>query len=1147
MNVAMFPDTAHSLYWPKDVTSYNVEALVFLSSGWLKTACVLLALFWVAFRAYRILSKPVDELINLLGLEVPVAPLVSLAGIKADGVLLHWKPPDQRSSVVKYVIRINGIDIGDVSPQETSVTIENLQPDHHYVIRIVTLNNANFQAPSLPIRLRTLPAESEQFYGSGPHKELRDGAHGDDYNPTPIIRPNKNLVDFIAPSITAPVMTREHSNSVSRHRRSEPGRRNSPAHLTAEQARSAQEAADSQETIKQLTEKLDSLRQELEDMERQIQDEEQEFNTQKAILVEKRDEKKAFLKEKEDASRELRKEVATLERANAAAQAKRSNQERSLQKKEAERKKLKDDIAKWEREAGELRIAAEGIQKERTDYEISSESRIQELKAKYEQELQTNKSLEEVIREKGIQIKTLEEERKTLEEGEDAGDDQDGIEMEIADRVWMDLYAQLQKRYAEAWQQFNEAEHINQEAVARLAYLQQRRMSQPQINAAAPEFVPARRSSPRSRPLSMREPFIPANLGGFVPSTAAPFNSGIASNSPSYTNPTPYFNPVNGMALPPPSARGSSFSQADIESLTGGGPMSPTAGALLPAGLFGDGLTDDGMEYDDDPGPPQAPLDPSPHMRNVLPGLGAPGTHMEQVQSPSSPVSVQSRSPFTSPRESAGQLAFFPGNENNMDSDRRSIHSTSSSFKNPPTTRFGSLFGLNRQRGKTLDQGPPLGSLKPSQSQSLPRQDHEDQDPIGTRRRRGSHSGGAWYNAFIPSKTQPEESSNNPKHVATRKRAFNMFGSKNDPWLTSTLGFDRPSSPRQGSTKSGETNALPRPSTESQTRFGWSVDAYNARSSPLGVDWSVNNTNSSSWSRMASRRPSIQHGSTVSLLNEDSLHDDIPDFYTSTRSPTQAPIGTRPQSSASHMPPNMVPPTPPKQLNPDAPTFDFLKREDKDEKARKAAEKAEKAAEKAAEKEARRAERREEKKAKADKSSRKQPMVPEVALPDQPSSPVAARFSRDNYSMSTAEMSETSPRQSLEHSGLQTTSEVNPSASLGKESFMQKLSRKSSSSQFLQFGKSQRSLFSKKSSEAVTPTDEIDEATGGLSVRTTDSPGASPSIGTPKDKSSALSWSSIKRIGKRGDKTPSLHESVASETTGDEDEEGVEGLGVASQ
>lgn len=75
----------------------------------------------VAFRAYRVLSKPVEELVNLLGLEVPVAPLVSLAGIKADGVLLHWKPPDQRASVVKYVIRINGIDSRLRSPRNDAM------------------------------------------------------------------------------------------------------------------------------------------------------------------------------------------------------------------------------------------------------------------------------------------------------------------------------------------------------------------------------------------------------------------------------------------------------------------------------------------------------------------------------------------------------------------------------------------------------------------------------------------------------------------------------------------------------------------------------------------------------------------------------------------------------------------------------------------------------------------------------------------------------------------------------------------------------------------------------------------------------------------------------------------------------------------
>ncbi|PSN67131.1 hypothetical protein BS50DRAFT_573876 [Corynespora cassiicola Philippines] len=1112
-----------------------MEALVFLSSGWLKTACVLSALFWVAFRAYQVLSKPVDELVALLGLEVPVAPLVSLAGIKADGVLLHWKPPDPRSSVLKYMIRINGIDIGDVSPQETSVTIENLKPDTHYTIRIVTLNSANFQAPSVPIRLRTLPANSDQFYSTTPHKHDQEGADDEDYNPTPIIRPNKNLVDVIIPPLVAPVMTREHSNSTSRVRRSEPGRRNSPASHSTDHARSAQDADDSMESIKQLTEKLDSLRRDLEDVDKQMQEEEEEFRTSKASLVEKRDEKKAALKEKEDASRDLRKEVASLERANASAQTRKAQQEKLLRQKEAERQKLKDDMARWVREAGELRTAAECIEKERSEYETSSETRLQALKDKYEDETQTNKSLEETIREKGTQIKALEEERKQLEEGQDDGDAQDGTENAEAeeDRRWIITLNTLQQRYAHAWTIFTEAERANQEASARIQYLQQRRMSQPQLFSGVPaqELAPMRRNSGRARPLSMREPLTSGVPGGFVHSTAAPFNTTMANSSPTFATATPYFNPVNGMAIPPPSGSNiTSFSQAEIESLTGGAPMSPTAGALLPSGLFGDetGLTD--AEDEDDLGHPQPTLDPSPNLRHVLPGLGAPGTFgaFEQVQSPSSPVSPRSHSPsaFASPRESAGQLAYYSNKDNLVDSDKRSIRSTSSSFmNNAPTTRFGSLFGLHRQRGKTLE-GPPLGSLKPSQSQSLPRQEAGGLDPIGTQRRRGSHSGGAWYDAFVRTKTQPVESSSSPKHVATRKRTFNMFGSRGDPWLTSVLGLERPSSPRQGSTKSGEANVLPRPSTESQTRFGWSVDAFGARSSPLGVDWSMNNNNSS-WSRLPSRRPSLQHGSSASLLNDDLLQGDLPDFASTTRSPTQAPIGTRPQSSASHMPPQ-IPPTPPKQLNPAAPNFKsiFIKKDKSEE------DKATEKAKKAAEKEAKKAEKKEEKKAKSSGKEKLLTSEPSIDLNKDANSPLDPRLSRDNQSLSTADYSDASPRESLERSISQAISDTH-----GKETFMQKLSRKSSSSQFLQFGKAKSSLFSKKPTDVVTP-DELDEEHGGfLGVgKSTDSPGTSPSIGTPKDKSSALSWGSIKRMGRNRDKTPSLHESIASETTGDEGE-----------
>ncbi|KAF2820172.1 hypothetical protein CC86DRAFT_374411 [Ophiobolus disseminans] len=1152
------------LYWPPDVAGYNMESVLYSSSGWMRAACIVFALFWVAFRAYQVLTQPVEKLVQVLGLDVPIAPLVSLAGIKADGVLLHWKPADQRASVLKYVIRINGIDIGDISPQETSITIENLQPDHHYVVRIVTLNSSNFQAPSIPIRLRTLPADSDQYYNPSASKEIQASNEDDSYTPTPIIRPNKSLTDVTTPFVAPVVMTREHSNSTSRLRRPDMGRRNSPASQTIDQARSAVEALDSNDSIRQLTEKLNSLRQELDDMERQIQDEDQEFVTQKAILVDKRDEKKAALKEKEDASRELRKEVATLERQTASAQTKRAQQEKCLKQKEAERKKLKDDIAKWTRETVELREAAERIEKERVEYEANAEKRLQDVKEKHAQELQSNKSLEDAIREKGIQIKALEEERHALEEGQEGGEALDGVDYaeKEEDNRWKMTLGLLQQQYAQAWTLYTEAERASQEAQARLTFLQNRRMSQPQLFSGppVPEMGPVRRNSYRARPLSMREGLLAQATGGFVHTSSAPFNSISTTSSPSFATVTPYFNPVNGMALPPRGHGSSlSFTQADLESLTGGAPMSPTAGALLPAGLFGDdlGLTD--TEDYDDPGPPQASsLDPSPNMRNVLPGLGAPGT-LDRRQAPSSPASPQSRSPsaFASPRESAGELQQFPvANNDNMDSDKHSIRSTSSSFQiNPQASRFGGLFGLNRQRGKTFsDEGPALGSLKPAQSQSLPRQDHGP-DGYGGSRRRGSHSEGAWYNSFIRTKTQPVEPSGSPNHVTTRKRPFNMFGTNGDPWLTSMLGREKPPSPRQGSTKSGEGMvALPRPSTESQTRFGWNVDAFGARSSPLGVDWSVNTTNSPAWgSRMPSRRPSVQYGSTSNLINEEFLHDDLLDFPSTTRSPTQAPIGTRPQSSASHKPiPSQssqlppVPPTPPR-LNPAAAAFTIplLGKKTEEDKA----DKAKKAAEKAAEKEAKKAEKLEkkeerEKKAKADKAGKVARKGKDKQMPSDASihsdtrdatSPQDHRMSRDTPSfISTADVSEASPRESLERSVSHTPSEH--AGSVGKESFMQKLTRKGSTNQFLTFGK-KSVLFSKsKSSDPPGTPDEADEDGGFLGLgRSTDSVGNSPSIGTPKDKTSALSWSSIKKLGKK-DKTPSLHESIASEATGDEDD-----------
>lgn len=62
------------------------------------------------YRAWLTLWKPVPELISILGVEVPDAPNVSLTGVKADNVTIHWQSPDPSKPVQSYFIQVNGVN-----------------------------------------------------------------------------------------------------------------------------------------------------------------------------------------------------------------------------------------------------------------------------------------------------------------------------------------------------------------------------------------------------------------------------------------------------------------------------------------------------------------------------------------------------------------------------------------------------------------------------------------------------------------------------------------------------------------------------------------------------------------------------------------------------------------------------------------------------------------------------------------------------------------------------------------------------------------------------------------------------------------------------------------------------------------------------
>jgi len=512
--------------------------------------------------------------------------------------------------------------------------------------------------------------------------------------------------------------------------------------------------------------------------------------------------------------------------------------------------------------------------------------------------------------------------------------------------------------------------------------------------------------------------------------------------------------------------------------------MSPTADDLLPSNLFRD---DDTMSR----------RITAAAARESFGSLGSDAFGKQgdlNGQAPHTPVSAGSRngSRFSSPHESLRNLPRYSANGDfSQEPDRRSIHSTGASFHSPiaadvnplATNRIASLFSntFNRQRGKTGDNEPPqLGTLRQGQSQSFPRNlEDEELDSNGTRRRRGSH--GHWANPMgLLNRNSPEDDNLIRTRTGSGRRSrLNMFGYNSNSLQPSAL-TDQSSSARPSSINSFD-QILGRPSSESQ-RNPWTIpEITQNRSSPLGTNWATNGP----WSRGPSRRPSIQHGSTSNLsIGSTPLEPDYQSGLAKQAS-EQLPIGTRPRGGSGQS--SQRPVTP--KLNPTAPSFKTLFGRGEAKKAAKADKAAERAKEKA-------------------------PDVEEVDSLHEESSPQNPRTSRDAQSIVTsASVSES--HESLDRSTSGTPSEaVTPSGH--KETLMQRISRKGSSSKFnISWGKERGGLFSRKGGDSTptgTPSGELDED---ADSEMHEDHAVTPFQPTEKSSRSSLSWPNIRRKSKK--------------------------------
>ncbi|KAF3921638.1 hypothetical protein AA313_de0208521 [Arthrobotrys entomopaga] len=659
------------------------------------------------------------------------------------------------------------------------------------------------------------------------------------------------------------------------------------------------DSASTDATVQALTAELEKIQRETEELEAQFLSQEEEHKAAEALLLIELDGVRDKKKEEDNVRSLLRTETRTLEDAKRAAEAQRTKVEKALKVRQDEITRMQEDCIRWDDEREAALEALHKLEDEAEARKQEAEDMGKNKKKELEPILVELTSLEEEIRTLSLSIKAINDEEEKQKEKEtdekpktvDASDPaMSGIlaglpgvpplargpsfpgEPEDAriEREWQARFKALELRYMEILGHFRAAQDEFFRSEHQLRAWHARRASLPappsDPSASSLSLGKGKSKQRRNRTRKNRTQTVSSPMSVYpmsdLPYTpiSVPFNqppTPSSTTAPTQTSPpfpsllpaAPLFNYANGT---------DPMFSPEMDKLTNGAPMSPTADSLLPSNLF--------MSMDEVPPSPKGStylLDSQtfPTSDNIQPLIPA-------AQSPVSSNSM-SNSQLSSPRTSFPQFPVFSTEESERLNRSNSISSVNNSLRGipPPMPEepvpskkiFPSLFSFTRPRGKTLsNETPALGSLKPSQSNSFPKQDGPGLDPIGTRRRSGSH-GTSWMSAsglgFLSNSTNIKRTLNNANGS---RSSFNHFDPESDPLDPSRLLSKEPLSPRPSSISSFGESILPKPSADFSA-FGWPArDNTAVRASPLAANWAdIPNINNSS-SLIPSLPPSPQ-------------------------------------------------------------------------------------------------------------------------------------------------------------------------------------------------------------------------------------------------------------------------------------------------
>ncbi|UKZ75414.1 hypothetical protein TrVFT333_003099 [Trichoderma virens FT-333] len=861
------------------IVDYQLDALL---AQHFKMALTLGAVLWLLHRGWQTLWKPVPELINILGVDIPEPPDVSLAGIRSDAATLSWTRPTSNRPVQKYSIQVNGVHVGDSPGNEVAITVTGLKPNHFYNIRVVAVGPNNFQAGSALLRLRTFGKDGRPLLGNSRLPTSFTDPDQPRINPGDDESDDSDDAQFPVPSVeAAPVLdgssanTRDANGTVPGQRRNTINRRHSPSVASMDQPHIKLPILDGPElSLDELNCKFEGIRKEIEDTLALYAKDEAEAQQQEEELKKEKERKRQMLKEKEEQTAQLKAMVRITMEQMRSAEKERAKKEQQLRDKEAKKSKVRDNVSKLETEIQRMKRDREGFEAQKAALADKRDQDVRKLDEINAELLDKCAELEAELKDKGKQLQDLKAAREQLPDAHDEQWKEEDLRLR---REWEARRKELHARWvAEAKRSYELDQQINM-------VTKQLRMEQANLEFFNQGIAPNPNAdfdmSPSARPRRLSQ------HGVSVPDANLSSPSPIIPSDPTFQPPAGFTNAGFGPALfMDVTAHGQGDPQTEAELREANGPLSPSAArSFLPSNIF------DEMEEPD--------LDPED---NFLPeSIQADDDDIQSPASASPPFNI-----FASPHGSSSNLPFPQYTESR---DRRpSLTSLglNHSATSPPATghRLSGLLAALRNRGaKPADElGPAIGSLKPGQSQSFPR-GTDEQEVLENRRKINFSS---WMNR---NSTGPDSFAGIPFPTSRPFSARRLI-----PFGNSSGGIFADREADGSRPPSINSIDLPRPSTDSGSIWGNQGDQGGLLSTKNRL-WSPENR----WpSRSGSRRPSI-HGSpsilTTTLASaEDAILDDD-DLLDPQTSPSQiGVIGSRPPTALKSIN---------QRLNPTAPTF----------------------------------------------------------------------------------------------------------------------------------------------------------------------------------------------------------------------------------